>query len=170
MTLGADIINVPGTTGDIHSDFQAKFDRAIDLLKTDYEFGFLHIKAIDDLGHDKNLEERLSIIERIDKIIGEALKTLGENHQDMIIVVGGDHTTNIHIGDHSFEPVPFMISTLDTHRKLLKNEDISREIFRDNVTVFNEIDCARGVLGRFPGSEVMSLLKNFRERIRQIKS
>ncbi|CAG9311007.1 unnamed protein product [Blepharisma stoltei] len=170
MTLGADVINVPGTTGDIHSNFQAKFDRAIELFREDYEFGFVHIKAIDDLGHDKNLDDRITMIENIDKIIGGTLKTLGETYSDMIVVVGGDHTTNIHIGDHSFEPVPFIVTRLEIYKALTNGEDISREALRDNVQAFNEIDCAKGVLGRFPGSEVMEFLKNLRQRIKQINS
>lgn len=170
MTLGADIINVEGATGDVHSNFQSKFDKAVELLNTNYEFGFVHIKAIDDLGHDKNLEERLVTIEKIDEIIGRTLGVLSKHHNDLIIVIGGDHTTNIHIGDHSFEPVPFTVTSLEIYKKMINGDDIAGEIFRDHVEKLNEIECAKGILGRFPGSEIMPFLKNLQSRKQQIKA
>ena len=50
------MIKVPGATGDYHTDLLAKGRACTDnLLNTDYTFGFLHIKAIDDAGHDRNV-------------------------------------------------------------------------------------------------------------------
>ena len=138
MSIQSEILEVPGTTGDVHSNHQAKFDAALTKLNEGYDFGFLHIKAIDDLGHDKNLPDRVKLIEKIDAMIGLTFEKL----QNVVVVVTGDHSTNVHIGDHSFEPVPFVICH-------------SQAAATGSLLEFNEIDCARGVLGRFPGGQVL---------------
>mmetsp|Transcript_7843 Transcript_7843/g.1022 ORF Transcript_7843/g.1022 Transcript_7843/m.1022 type:complete len:92 (+) Transcript_7843:749-1024(+) len=72
MTIGLDIIDVEGATGDEHSNINNKFIRANDLLvNSEYKFGFLHIKAIDDMGHDKTINKRVTIMERIDGYIND---------------------------------------------------------------------------------------------------
>jgi 2,3-diphosphopglycerate-independent phosphoglycerate mutase len=138
MTIQSEIVDVPGTTGDVHSNHSAKFEVALQKLSEDYNFGFLHIKAIDDLGHDRNNEDRVTLIEKIDKMIGKTFESL----KNVVMVVTGDHSTNTHIGDHSFEPVPFVLCHSQS------------EIQHPSLT-FNEIDCSKGDLGRFPGSQIL---------------
>ena len=151
MTIDSKIIEVPGATGDIHSNHQAKFDAAVEQLNNNlFDFGFLHIKAIDDLAHDKNIFDRIKFLEKIDGIIGSCLQQL----HDTVVVVTGDHTTNVHIGDHTCEPVPFVISS---------TEKVMNACARDK---FDEINCARGSLGRFPGSQVMELVFRFKNYVK----
>jgi len=45
-------------------------------MPIDYEFGFLHIKAVDDAGHDRCLERKLEFYEKTDKMIEKIVKTL----------------------------------------------------------------------------------------------
>jgi len=54
-------------------------------------------------------------------------------------------------GDHSCEPVPFVISSI--------NSDTQHK--GDFVATFNEIAAAQGALGRFCGDQVMPLAKQF---------
>lgn len=146
ITIGCDIIEVPGATGDVFSKHHEKFKTATELLKnTEYNFGFLHIKAIDDLGHDKNYIDRIKIFEKIDEMIGNYLFGL----ENTVVVVTGDHSTNILIGDHSYEPVPFVMALV---------KDLNKQV---EIKKYCETQCARGGLGRFPGSQVMPLLKKF---------
>ena len=152
MTIGSKIVEVDGATGDVHSNHQAKFDTAIGLLKNSqegYNFGFLHIKAIDDLGHDKNFTDRVRIFEKIDGMIGRSFEEL----ENTIVVVTGDHCTNISIGDHSYEPVPFVIAWTGNSERMRSGDK------------YSEVNCARGTLGRFPGSEVMGCILRYREYI-----
>ncbi|OMJ66147.1 hypothetical protein SteCoe_37118 [Stentor coeruleus] len=139
ITLSSEIIEIPGTTGDVHSNHQAKFDKALELLKKEYNFGFLHIKAIDDLGHDRNIPDRVNLLEKIDGMIGTAVDAL----DNCVIVVTGDHSTNAYIGDHSFEPVPFVMAYAPSCSGLVPK------------VKYSEVECAKGVLGRFPGHQVM---------------
>lgn len=161
MTVDAEVVKVPGTTGDIHSDFGAKFQRGAELLNSNkYDFGFVHVKAVDDLAHDRETHKRLSLIQRLDAHLAACLACL---EVPTLVIVTGDHTTTVHIGDHTFEPVPFSMCLLEAYRKRRNGETIEPGLFRDSVQVFNEVECAKGALGRFPGSEVMPLvLKSLR--------
>ena len=50
---------VEGATGDYHTNLSAKKDALVQHLTpvdSSYTFGFLHVKAVDDAGHDKNRE------------------------------------------------------------------------------------------------------------------
>ncbi len=45
-------------------------------MPKDYDFGFVHIKAVDEAGHDKNLEKKLKYLEKSDQMIEHFLKTI----------------------------------------------------------------------------------------------
>ena len=55
---------MPGATGDYHSNLEAKFDAAVHRLVEEdtgdgIDLGFLHIKAVDDAAHDRNVDLRV---------------------------------------------------------------------------------------------------------------
>ena len=67
MSLEMDIVEVEGATGDYHTNLINKagfiiiyiyqfIDSFIENINKDYDFGFLHVKAVDDCGHDKNID------------------------------------------------------------------------------------------------------------------
>lgn len=63
---------VEGATGDYHTNLSAKKDALVQHLTpvdSKYTFGFLHVKAVDDAGHDKNRE--LKVLSRLFCIIVE---------------------------------------------------------------------------------------------------
>jgi 2,3-bisphosphoglycerate-independent phosphoglycerate mutase len=82
--------------------------------------------------------------------------------------VTGDHSTPVLYGDHSFEPVPFVISILPMEKQCL-HPTIQTLFDTDCTQNFNEIDASKGVLGRFPGSEVMPLIKRIVQLQEQVK-
>eukprot|EP00352_Strombidinopsis_acuminata_P000283 CAMPEP_0176344172 /NCGR_PEP_ID=MMETSP0126-20121128/4502_1 /TAXON_ID=141414 ORGANISM="Strombidinopsis acuminatum, Strain SPMC142" /NCGR_SAMPLE_ID=MMETSP0126 /ASSEMBLY_ACC=CAM_ASM_000229 /LENGTH=238 /DNA_ID=CAMNT_0017690503 /DNA_START=265 /DNA_END=981 /DNA_ORIENTATION=+ len=56
ITFGIDLIDVEGTTGYYDSNLNGKADATVKAITSGkYDFGFMHIKAVDDAGHDKNL-------------------------------------------------------------------------------------------------------------------
>eukprot|EP01080_Neovahlkampfia_damariscottae_P003732 gene3732-6620_t len=151
MTFDMKIVNSKGGTGDYHTDLNSKRVALIDTFKNniDLNFGFLHVKAVDDAGHDKNLDLKIEFIEKIDLMIGDILNDLkGLNDGNFLFVVTGDHSTPVLIGDHSYEPVPFSIWDLKSDK-------------RDSVECFSEIEAAKGNLGRFSGLQVMKIIKSF---------
>lgn len=111
-----------------------------------YRFGFVHFKAVDDAGHDKSYAKKIEMLEKIDVAIGEFLELIKDER--VAICITGDHTTPIAIGDHTYEPVPFFVAP---------NVDSKHG---DSCPAFNEVDCLlHGSLGRFPGSEIVPILK-----------
>jgi len=60
ISLEMDLIMAPGATGDYHTNLNSKADTALKTFQTrQYDFGFVHVKAVDDAGHDKNVEEKV---------------------------------------------------------------------------------------------------------------
>jgi 2,3-diphosphopglycerate-independent phosphoglycerate mutase len=164
ITVGLDIIDVPGTTGDEHSDHEAKYVKAIEVFESGYNFGFVHIKAVDDMAHDKHTDRRIALIEKIDGIIGRHLAALAQRQQNFVLVFTGDHTTTAITGEHTFEPVPFVISSLDAYVKAQEGE-LASVALKDDVTQYDELACAKGSLGRFPAHRIFQLIKSFKAKI-----
>ncbi|KAI7897780.1 archaeal type cofactor-independent phosphoglycerate mutase, partial [Cokeromyces recurvatus] len=150
LALGMDLIHVKGATGDYNTDFHAKARALLNhIIQPQYQFGFCHLKAVDDAGHDKDILKKIHYIEKIDEMIGIVIKDLYCHNKETkyTVIVTGDHTTLVQFGDHSCEPVPFVATNIP-------------HIYKDSVKTFNEISAGQGVLGRFCGSQVMKLAKN----------
>ena len=170
QSIYMDIVKVPGATGDYSSDFSAKSDAFVEnIKKNDYDFGFLHIKAVDDAGHDKNLDLKMKFYGKIDKMIERLIEGLEACEEEYVVCLTGDHTTPIKIGDHTFEPVPFAITTIGSIRMEKMGERKGVGMIRDGVEEFNEISCGEGGLGRFSGAEVMGIIKRFKEIVEEIQ-
>ena len=61
ITFGIPIIDVECTTGYYNSNLNNKAEEAIKRITSEeYGFGFIHIKAVDDAGHDKDMKTKIS--------------------------------------------------------------------------------------------------------------
>ncbi|KAF4322984.1 hypothetical protein JM18_000290 [Phytophthora kernoviae] len=178
MSLGFEIATAPGATGDYHTNLLSKAETALKLLSgDDFDFGFVHVKAVDDAGHDRDVAKKVHFIERADEMISRLVEGIhaeyGEESNEVTIVVTGDHTTPVKYGDHTFEPVPFAIARVGAAYERLQHSKSAGEPASDNaassspltddVTRFSELSVGRGALGRFAGDQVMKLVKAFRE-------
>lgn len=116
------------------------------------KFAFFHIKAVDEASHDYNFDLKVSLIEQIDQILDFAInKLIGEFDSDEFrIVLTGDHTTLCRIGEHSCEPVPFLIS-----KPLTKNSQFDYDEEKSISTCF-----INNNMGRFTGESVVNFLKH----------
>ncbi|MFS7955915.1 putative phosphoglycerate mutase (2,3-diphosphoglycerate-independent) [Helianthus anomalus] len=220
LSLGIDILEAPGATGDYRTLLTSKATAIANALSAPvracpnvfvpgedehkpgvsdgYDFGFLHVKAIDDAGHDKATVFKVKGLEAVDKAIGQLARLLWEAESagqfQFFLCVTGDHSTPVEYGDHSFEPVPFTLCRLkdyvgavggesvvlqtsldtfplptveagdDLSAYVAAEEEISqpgRAFLGDSVWRLDEIAAARGSLGRFPGSEMMGIIKKF---------
>lgn len=140
MTVGMEIRGdneVPGMTGFYDSNLDGKMKYAAQIAH-EYDFGFVHIKAVDDAGHDKDLKMKIEQLEKVDRAIGLLLDDLRSKDFDTIVCVTGDHTTPVKYGDHSHEPVPIVVGSV-------------KGVPSDKSLKFDEITCSRGRLGRFSG-------------------
>ena len=79
----------------------------VDTLKTvwnDYDFFFLHFKYTDSRGEDGNFDEKVKMIEELDKVMPQ-IHALNP----ACLIVTGDHSTPAKMASHSFHPVPTLI-------------------------------------------------------------
>ncbi len=103
---GMDIINVPGATGYLDTNYEGKAQAALENSK-DHDLVFVHVEAPDEAGHEGSLEKKIQAIEdfdsRIAKPIFQGLKESGEPFR---LVVTMDHFTPLSIRTHSLHAVP----------------------------------------------------------------
>lgn len=106
--LGLEVINVPGATGYYDTDYAAKAKAALDSLK-DNDFVFVHVEAPDEAGHNGDLREKITAIERFDQLVVGTVLNAFKNTRDFRILVLPDHATPISLRTHTAEPVCFGI-------------------------------------------------------------
>lgn len=103
---------IPGATGYIDTDYDAKANAAIKLLKK-YDFVLTHVNSTDEAAHMRSPSEKIKAIERADKkILGPVFHYLNENYAEGYkIMICGDHKTSCLNGKHLSDPVPSLIYT-----------------------------------------------------------
>lgn len=89
-------------TADLQTDVAAKVAAARGALR-DHEMVFLHFKAPDICAHDRQPLAKRDFLERIDRELAPLL------HEDLLIAVAADHTTDSNTGRHTADPVPALI-------------------------------------------------------------
>ncbi len=111
---GLDVIDVPGATGYLDTNYSGKAEYAIESLK-DHDFVFVHVEAPDEAGHMGDVDAKIRAIEDFDKlVVGRILEYARESDEDFTILVLPDHPTPISLKTHTSDPVPFAIySTAD---------------------------------------------------------
>jgi 2,3-bisphosphoglycerate-independent phosphoglycerate mutase len=118
---GMEVISVPGATGYLDTDYQAKARYAIDALKH-LDFLYLHVEAPDEAGHLGDAEEKIRAIERIDGMVGTIVQKFSG-----IVAVLPDHPTPLRLKTHTADPVPFAISGKERDKTLFFSEDEGRK-------------------------------------------
>ncbi|QTA90999.1 alkaline phosphatase family protein [Desulfonema magnum] len=115
-----------------------------------YDFIHVHTKTPDEAAHTKVPGDKKSVIESLDRGIGEAIAPL-MNDPDVLIFVTSDHSTPS-AGQliHSGETVPLII--------------YGEGVRHDQVREFDEISAACGALGGVRGKELMYLMLNHLDR------
>ncbi|MBU4374049.1 MAG: cofactor-independent phosphoglycerate mutase [Euryarchaeota archaeon] len=138
---GLDIINVPGATGYLDTNFSGKAEYALRSLKC-HDFVLVHVEAPDEAGHMGNIEAKIKAIEDFDeKVVGGMLNELAGDYRIMVLP---DHFTPISVRTHTKEPVPFAIySSIES---------------ADYVDRFDEFAAKEGVFGLVEGHKLMNLL------------
>lgn len=105
---GLDVINVPGATGYIDTNFKGKAEAALEALKT-RDFVYLHVEAPDEAAHAGNLEDKIQAIESFDElVVGTVLDGL-HAFGDFRVLVLPDHPTPVAKMTHTSDPVPFIL-------------------------------------------------------------
>ncbi|MFH1328656.1 MAG: 2,3-bisphosphoglycerate-independent phosphoglycerate mutase [Candidatus Bathyarchaeota archaeon] len=143
VTAGMTPIEVPGATGTVETDAEAKAKVAVESLRK-YDLALIHVKGSDNASHDGDFKQKIMMVEKIDGMVDYLLKNL--NLDEVCIALTADHATPVSLKAHAGDPVPVSIAGFG--------------VLSDSVSTFSERDCARGGLGRIRGMDFMPTLMN----------
>lgn len=105
---GLNVINVPGATGYLDTNYEGKVEYALNSLK-DVDLTMIHIESTDETAHVGDAKLKIQAIEDFDsrvlRNVLEGIKTFNEYK----ILILSDHPTPIDIRTHANEPVPYAI-------------------------------------------------------------
>ena len=128
---GMEVVNVPGATGSLDTNYEGKAQAALDaLLKTGNDFVYIHLEGPDEMGHQGELEHKIRSIEYIDERIVAAVKNgLDAAGEDYRMLVLPDHPTPIRCRTHTANPVPYLLydSTQPNDRGCVFDEKAARD-------------------------------------------
>jgi 2,3-bisphosphoglycerate-independent phosphoglycerate mutase len=107
--LGWTLIDVPGATGYLDTDYAAKGRHAVEALD-EYDLVAVHIEAPDEAGHMGDAKEKVTALERIDEfVVGPLLEKL-RRFDRWRILVAPDHPTPVARRTHTAAPPPFCMT------------------------------------------------------------
>ncbi|MCL1926877.1 MAG: cofactor-independent phosphoglycerate mutase [Syntrophorhabdaceae bacterium] len=127
---GLDVVQVPGATGYLDTNYAGKAEYALRALE-EKDFVLIHVEAPDEAGHNGDVQEKIKAIERIDKeMLGPILSRVREKG-GMRVLLMPDHSTPVVLRTHTQEPVPFVFYPpppgLSTTQGLRYTEDDARK-------------------------------------------
>lgn len=102
---GMDVIDVPGATGFIDTNYKGKADAAVKAVDK-YDLVYLHLEAIDECSHMGDLKLKLRAIEEFDRFIVTPVLTALAGRGDVNFAVLPDHPVPIKLRKHTTTPVP----------------------------------------------------------------
>ncbi len=114
MGAGMGVAQVEGANGGLHTNYEGKVLAAIEALKQDYDFVYIHVEAPDEMGHQGSVEKKVQAIEYLDKrVIGPLVKKLDAYGISYRLLVMPDHPTPIRVRTHTAQPVPYLLYDSD---------------------------------------------------------
>ena len=106
--LGWRIVDVPGATGYLDTDYAAKGRYAIGALD-DVDLVVVHVEATDEASHEGDARAKVTALERIDAdIVGPVYEHLKQQGAYRLLV-SPDHPTFLRTRTHSHGYVPFAV-------------------------------------------------------------
>ncbi|MCG2708831.1 MAG: cofactor-independent phosphoglycerate mutase, partial [Thermodesulfovibrionales bacterium] len=118
---GFKILQVPGVTGWLDTNYVGKAEAALIALK-EVDFVYIHVEAPDEAGHSGNYKDKIKAIEDFDAlVVGTVMRGI-KSFDEFRILLMPDHPTPIELRTHTDEPVPFVI--YDSRHKQ-KNQGIT---------------------------------------------
>jgi len=132
---GLEILDVPGLTGYLDTNFIGKAEQSLEALQKG-DIAYIHVEAPDEAGHGGKAADKIKAIEDFDRlVVGTVLKGL-ESMKPYKVLVMPDHATPLELRTHSAEPVPFAI--LDSEVRNSREGGFSEEILKAGDAVIME--------------------------------
>ena len=104
-----------------------------------FDYFFIHVKGTDMYGEDGNFDQKVAVIEEIDKVLPILLKK-----SPTVLAVTGDHSTPVPMKSHSWHPQPIMLTSAISGA--------------DKLERFTETHANRGSLGLFYSKDLIRLM------------
>ncbi len=107
---GMNVVEVPGATGYIDTNFDGKAQAAVNEFKNGQDFVYIHVEAPDECGHRAEVQNKPKSISIIDKqILGPVTEYLRSTGEAFRVLVTPDHATPLSLRTHTNDPIPFFI-------------------------------------------------------------
>jgi 2,3-bisphosphoglycerate-independent phosphoglycerate mutase len=116
-SLGMEVVEVPGATGYLDTNYLGKAQAALKALER-HDLVLLHVEAPDEASHEGNLEAKIKAIEDLDqKMVGPIIQQM-DRFDALRILFLCDHRTSVLSRQHTADPVPFLLFEKSKHRKI----------------------------------------------------
>ena len=104
-----------------------------------FDYFFVHVKGTDLAGEDGNFDQKVAVIEEVDRALPILLKK-----KPTVLAITADHSTPVPMKSHSWHPQPVMI-----HGPVSGSDKLDR---------FSETNANRGSLGVFESKHLIRLM------------
>lgn len=121
-----EVIEVPGATGNIDTNFDGKAIAAIEAFENGTDFVYIHMEAPDECGHHGDTDDKIRSIELIDeKVVKPVVDYLKSTTDDFRALITPDHPTPIALKTHVRDAIPFVL--YDSRKDTGLNLDYTEE-------------------------------------------
>jgi len=145
LCAGLEVINVPGATGYLDTNYKGKAEAALEALNQ-LDFVYVHVEAPDEASHSGNLQHKIKAIEDFDQLVVGTVLAGADRFDDLRILCCPDHPTPVHKMTHTCDPVPFIV-----YRSGQQNSN--------GATSYDEVQAKATGLMLDEGSMLMELLR-----------
>jgi len=105
---GMRVVDVPGATGYLDTNYEGKADYALRALEEGADVVYVHVEAPDEAGHQGSFELKVKAIEDLDRrLLGRLLDRAPD---DLVVAVLSDHMTPVADRVHVKGPVPYAVA------------------------------------------------------------
>lgn len=118
---GMRVIDVPGATGSLHTDYEGKAYAAVKaVLEEGCDFVYIHVEAPDEMGHQGNIADKIEAIESLDsKVVALVKREMDASGEAYRLLIMPDHPTPIRCRTHTSDPVPYILYDSTRERKTI---------------------------------------------------
>jgi len=137
INAGFEILEVPGITGYLDTNYVGKAEAALNALRK-VDIAYIHVEAPDEAGHSGNYMDKIKAIEDFDALVVGTVMRGMESFDEYRILLLPDHATPIEVRTHTDEPVPFTIydSRMKRNNDGVAFDELITE--REDILVFEE--------------------------------
>ena len=139
--LGMDVVDVPGATGYIDTNYEGKADAAAEAIRT-HDLVYVHVEATDEVSHAGDRDLKIRTIEDVDRrLVARVMDACGPGVRYVILP---DHPVPVQLRRHTRSPVPVAMC--------------GPGVEPDTVETYDELAAPRGAMGALFGPELMQVL------------